>query len=193
MNDVYHTINNNNIIFFTVNSPSPVECHRILSLIFAELFPWPKYGFKRWVVIQLRMFVDVLIYWNNKDTCWDCICLSVMWAKSLLSWLGVFNTGKMLPQTFGLFTVICITNNFSVIFSFLKKYLFILERVRERASMRGRGGGEGGRISSRLQAECGARLGVQSHNPEIMTWTETKSLTFNRLCHPGTPLSFFKV
>jgi len=33
-----------------------------------------------------------------------------------------------------------------------------------------------------------------SHDPEIMTWTETKSQTLNQLCHPGAPLfiTFFK-
>ena len=29
--------------------------------------------------------------------------------------------------------------------------------------------------------------GAQYHNPEIMTWSEIKSQTFNQLCHPDTP------
>ena len=47
--------------------------------------------------------------------------------------------------------------------------------------------GDGQRISRRLWAEPRAWLGAQSHNPEIMTWAETKSQTLNQLSHPGAP------
>ena len=39
------------------------------------------------------------------------------------------------------------------------------------------------RISIRLWAKHRARLGAQSHNPEIMTWAKTKSWTLNPLSH----------
>jgi len=39
--------------------------------------------------------------------------------------------------------------------------------------------GEGERILGRLYAQCRARLGAQSHNPEIMTSAEIKSQMLN--------------
>ena len=53
----------------------------------------------------------------------------------------------------------------------------------------GRGSGRWGeRVSSRLQAECGAWLGAQSHDPENMTWAKTESQMLKRLIHPGSSL-----
>ena len=49
----------------------------------------------------------------------------------------------------------------------------------------GKGKGQGGGISNRL-CWAWAPLGAQSHNPEIMTWADTKSQMLN--CHPGTPV-----
>ena len=62
---------------------------------------------------------------------------------------------------------------------------FIYSRGRESVS-RGRGRGTE-RISNRLHAECRALPGAWSHNPEIMTWAETKSRPANLLSHPGAP------
>ena len=62
---------------------------------------------------------------------------------------------------------------FSLIF---KKDIFILDRA-----WAGGAEGEGEKISSRLCTEHGAWHGTRSHNPEIMTWAETKSQTLNRL------------
>ena len=67
------------------------------------------------------------------------------------------------------------------IVSFFFKDLFILERC----SCVWQGGEEGERISSTLPAEHGARCGARSHDPEIVTRTEIKSLTLH--WHPGTP------
>ena len=46
---------------------------------------------------------------------------------------------------------------------------------------------EGETVSSRLRAERGTRCRAQSQDPEIMTWAETKSQTFNQMSHPGAP------
>ena len=43
------------------------------------------------------------------------------------------------------------------------------------------------RTSGRLHAEHWPRHGAWSHNPEIMTWAETKSQTLNQLSHMGAP------
>jgi len=45
--------------------------------------------------------------------------------------------------------------------------------------------GEGERV--RFLTECRAWRGAQSHDLEISTWAETKSQTFNWLCHPSAP------
>ena len=48
--------------------------------------------------------------------------------------------------------------------------------------------GEGKKIIlSRFHIQCGAWLRVQSHNPEIMTWAETKGQMLNWLSHSGAP------
>ena len=66
--------------------------------------------------------------------------------------------------------------------------LFLLEKERAQESS-GREGteGEGKRILSRLHTQCRA----QSHNPEIMTWAEIKSLPLNWLNHPGASIPLF--
>ena len=53
---------------------------------------------------------------------------------------------------------------------------------------------EGETVLSRLRIEHETGCGAQSHDPEIMTWAETKSQMLNQLCHPGTPYiySFFE-
>ena len=78
--------------------------------------------------------------------------------------------------------------------NFLK--MFILERERE-STHASRGRVEGERIPSSLHAQCGARCAAPSHDPEIMTWAETKSQTLNRLSHrcpwtAGAPEPTFK-
>ena len=37
----------------------------------------------------------------------------------------------------------------------------------------------------KIPAECGARHGAGSHDPEITIWAEIKSRKLNRLSHPG--------
>ena len=50
------------------------------------------------------------------------------------------------------------------------------------------GVGEGERISSRLSAEHVSWYGTLSHDPEIMTWAETKNwLRKSALSDPGAP------
>lgn len=46
-------------------------------------------------------------------------------------------------------------------------------------------------LSGRLLAESWVRSQSGSHNPEIMTWEEIKSLTLNLLNHSGTQRSCF--
>ena len=99
-------------------------------------------------------------------------------------------------QTFALsLSLICACVFIKRSFKFLQKiYLFILERERkaERESMQawGRGQRERERVSSRLSVECWAQSGTESHDPEIRTWTETKSQTLNQSCPPGAPDAF---
>ena len=66
------------------------------------------------------------------------------------------------------------------------------EHVQNRVNIRRGRGRE--RMSSRLHAQHRALYGAGSHNPEIMTWAETKSQMPNQLSHPGAPQnkSFFK-
>ena len=58
------------------------------------------------------------------------------------------------------------------------------EREREQTQV------ERERRTSRPYAECGAQLGTQSHNPEIVIRAKIKSQTFNRLSHPGISHAF---
>ena len=60
------------------------------------------------------------------------------------------------------------------------KDLFILERQREKEH-EGRGKGRGGkeRTPNRLYVQPGAPHRAQSHHPEILTWSETKSWTLS--------------
>ena len=46
------------------------------------------------------------------------------------------------------------------------------------------------RILGRLPMECGVECWARSHNPEIMTQTDTKSQKLNRLSHTGTLNSY---
>ena len=65
------------------------------------------------------------------------------------------------------------------------KYIFLkLNFLREREW---RAEGEWERISNRFHAEHRAWHGVHFHNPEIVTWAETKSWMLNQLSHPGVP------
>ena len=72
---------------------------------------------------------------------------------------------------------------------FFKIYLFIWERERERERA---WAGAGAEIEGEFQAESLLSMepdtGARSHNPEIMTWAETKSWMLNRLSHPGIPV-----
>ena len=68
---------------------------------------------------------------------------------------------------------------------FFFKNFYLFEREREQGVKQREWEKE--RISSRLCAEHRAQLGVWSQEPEIMTWTKTKSWTLNQLSHPGTP------
>jgi len=79
---------------------------------------------------------------------------------------------------------------FSILFLF--KDLFIWEKERETAQAGG-AEGKGERISSRLHTQHGARRRTQSHDPEIMTQTETKSQSLNQLQHPGAPIFCFLI
>ena len=75
---------------------------------------------------------------------------------------------------------------------FLKKDIFIWKRERIHVWVGERKEGEEEKSSSRLSTEHRAWCGVQSQDPEIMTWGKTKSRTPNRLSHPSTlTLGFF--
>ena len=66
--------------------------------------------------------------------------------------------------------------------TFFLRFIYLLERKRIQP---GGAEGEGERVSSRLPAECRAWCRARSHDPEIMTWAETKSQAFNQLQHPS--------
>ena len=51
--------------------------------------------------------------------------------------------------------------------------------------------GEGDSQVGCIHTEHGAQQGTQSHDPEIMTWTETKSQSFKWLWYPGVPNLIF--
>ena len=74
-----------------------------------------------------------------------------------------------------------------IIFFVMFIYLF-WEGERARAHTHASGGGaererERERIFSRLHAQCRARCGTRSHNPQIMTWAKIKSRMPNWATH----------
>ena len=52
------------------------------------------------------------------------------------------------------------------------------------------GGAKGKVEKPTLHWVCGAWHEAQSHDPDIVTWANSKSQTLNWLTHPGTPWSF---
>jgi len=73
------------------------------------------------------------------------------------------------------------TANEPLVNDFLFKILISWERNG------GVGGAEGEGVPSGLCVERGSWPGARSHDPEITTWTYTKSWKLDQLYHPGTP------
>ena len=133
--------------------------------------------------------------------------LPSIWCDSIIQWPGEVGTAMMRVYRFNVWEgagtwlrthryyvaepaveAIYLAATFMLLtyLSFFKIYFMYFW---ERESKQGEEQQERERIPSRLPTECGAPLGAQSHDPEIMTWAKTKSWMLNWLSHSGTPLN----
>ena len=64
---------------------------------------------------QEHLLIFSVVYWNNKDVCWNCSCSSMTWAESLLYWITVFKYCKNTPSIFWPLSIICNINISSII------------------------------------------------------------------------------
>ena len=64
-------------------------------------------------------------------------------------------------------------------------FIYLLERLHKRE------GQKENRESKGDYTESTPQHWAWSHNPETLTWVETKSGMLNQLCHPGAPILLF--